>query len=176
MVRISLAWVVTIAILPGMISCSPNHSTEPYHNNTPGGVNSPVMIEAGNPFIIDMDTCPRPQTIPIHFKDSSEYELITPFWKRRLNLKPPQVNQAGFFITMPKFNNEEGLQAHSVFSSYQDRSGNLWFGTHGGGVTRYDGKSSVTFTGLGCNDVRVIVEDTIGNIWFGMGGMRRCKI
>src|SRR5215216_1679389 len=83
---------------------------------------------------------------------------------------PPRKNPANFFVTMPKFSNEQGLEAHSVFSSFQDRAGNIWFGTHGGGVTRFDGKSAVSFPGLGCNDVRAIVEDEEGNIWFGMGG------
>ena len=51
---------------------------------------------------------------------------------------------------------DKGLSVNAVSCSYQDRDGNFWFGTHGGGVTRYDGKHSVTLTateGLGNNAV-----------------------
>ena len=38
----------------------------------------------------------------------------------------------------------------------EDKSGNLWFGTWGGGVSKYDGKSFTTYSvaqGLSSNDV-----------------------
>jgi ligand-binding sensor domain-containing protein len=52
----------------------------------------------------------------------------------------------------------------------QDKSGNLWFGTLGEGVYRYDGKLFTQFTkqdGLNSNGVYSILEDKEGNIWFG---------
>ena len=52
----------------------------------------------------------------------------------------------------------------------EDNTGNLWFGTDGGGVSRYDGKSFSTFTtaqGLANNYVRSITKDKTGNLWFG---------
>ena len=55
----------------------------------------------------------------------------------------------------------------------EDKTGNLWFGTGGGGVSRYDGKSFTTFTtaqGLANNFVCSITEDKTGNLWFGTGG------
>ncbi|MEO7263297.1 MAG: two-component regulator propeller domain-containing protein [Ferruginibacter sp.] len=130
----------------------------------------PVIIKAGNPYIVNLDTCPTPQTIIVPIKDSMFFTMKTPYWERQLKMVPPKIHPADFFVTMPKFGNEQGLQAHSVLSSIQDKKGNLWFGTDGGGVTRFDGKSAVTFTGLGCNNVRAILEDREGNIWFGMGG------
>ena len=58
--------------------------------------------------------------------------------------------------------------------------GNLWFGTDGGGVSRYDGKSlpagQASFTnftteqGLANNTVLSITEDKRGNLWFGTQG------
>jgi ligand-binding sensor domain-containing protein len=56
---------------------------------------------------------------------------------------------------------------------FQDRSGNLWFGTNGDGVLRYDGKSLKSFsTGEGFVGlaVRGIAEDRDGNVWFATSG------
>ncbi|HYV90863.1 MAG TPA: two-component regulator propeller domain-containing protein [Chitinophagales bacterium] len=52
----------------------------------------------------------------------------------------------------------------------QDKAGNLWFGTTGEGVYRYDGKLFTQYTvkdGLSNNTVECILEDKSGNIWFG---------
>jgi ligand-binding sensor domain-containing protein len=52
----------------------------------------------------------------------------------------------------------------------EDKSGNLWFGTYGGGVSKYDGKSFTHFTekeGLSNNTVLSMLEDKSGNLWFG---------
>jgi ligand-binding sensor domain-containing protein len=58
----------------------------------------------------------------------------------------------------------------NVHCGLQDKAGNLWFGTTGDGVYRYDGKSFVHFTihdGLTNNTIYSILEDKKGNIWFG---------
>jgi hypothetical protein len=64
-----------------------------------------------------------------------------------------------------------------VRSIIEDRSGNLWFGTELGGVTRYDGVNWLTFTtadGLADNIVLSILEGRSGNLWFGTyGGVGR---
>tara|TARA_R110000782_G_scaffold54637_8_gene115479 strand:- start:15587 stop:16681 length:1095 start_codon:yes stop_codon:yes gene_type:complete len=52
---------------------------------------------------------------------------------------------------------------------FQDREGNLWFGTNGDGVCRFDGESLVFFTvdeGFGGYAVRGIVQDAAGKMWF----------
>ena len=58
----------------------------------------------------------------------------------------------------------------NVYCGLQDRIGNLWFGTTGDGVYRYDGKTFIQFTekdGLNSNTVWSIMEDKKGNIWIG---------
>ncbi|MSS73726.1 MAG: hypothetical protein EXS64_19895 [Candidatus Latescibacteria bacterium] len=67
----------------------------------------------------------------------------------------------------------DGLPVGYVRSILQDREGNLWFGTWGGGVSRFDGKTFTAFTtkdGLASNLVYSILQDREGNIWFGTWG------
>ncbi len=64
---------------------------------------------------------------------------------------------------------------------FQDRDGNIWFGTTSDGVCRYDpsaslrtgGRSLVYFTtadGLGNNWVSAMAQDAHGDMWFATGG------
>ncbi len=66
-----------------------------------------------------------------------------------------------------------GLKNTTIRSLAQDRSGNIWIGTNGGGISRYDGKYFTTFTtqeGLSNNIVLSILADHKGNLWFGTNG------
>lgn len=70
------------------------------------------------------------------------------------------------------FTTEGGLADNRVMCVYEDKAGNIWFGT-GGGVSRYDGKSFRNFTfkdGLSNNDITTIIEDKTGKFWFGTRG------
>ena len=67
----------------------------------------------------------------------------------------------------------DGLGGGIVVSILQDREGYLWFGTNGGGVSRYDGQKFITFTtkdGLANNWVNSIFQDREGSLWFGTNG------
>ncbi len=73
---------------------------------------------------------------------------------------------------------KEGLIHFHVLSCYEDKKGNLWFGTARGGLYLYDGRSFKLFTkkdGLADNTVVCFAEDNAGNIWFGTenGGASR---
>jgi len=57
-----------------------------------------------------------------------------------------------------------------VFSMVIDRAGAKWFGTWGGGASRFDGTTWKNFTvkdGLTGNIVYAIATDRDGNLWFG---------
>lgn len=57
-----------------------------------------------------------------------------------------------------------------VTCGLQDKEGNLWFGTWGGGAYRYDGESFTQFLvkdGLCNNRIRSILEDKNGDLWLG---------
>lgn len=58
-----------------------------------------------------------------------------------------------------------------LYCGYRDSKGNLWFGTRGRGVFRYDSTGFVQLTlsdGLASNDISAISEDQEGHIWFGV--------
>src|SRR5690349_21950278 len=57
-----------------------------------------------------------------------------------------------------------------VVEIFEDKKGNLWFGTMAKGAARFDGKTLTYFTkaeGLCDNTVVCIMEDREGNMWFG---------
>jgi ligand-binding sensor domain-containing protein len=57
-----------------------------------------------------------------------------------------------------------------VVEVFEDKKGNLWFGTMSKGAARFDGKTLTYFStkdGLCDNTVVSITEDREGNIWFG---------
>jgi ligand-binding sensor domain-containing protein/serine phosphatase RsbU (regulator of sigma subunit) len=82
-------------------------------------------------------------------------------------------NKKDLVKSFTNFTEKEGLSNNVVNAILEDKTGNLWFGTNGGGVCRYDGKSFTNFTekeGLSNNVVNAILEDKTGNLWFGTRG------
>lgn len=68
------------------------------------------------------------------------------------------------------YQQKQGLATSSVKYIFQDSYGFIWFATQGGGVSRFDGKSFITYSkqdGLVGNDVICITEDKNQNIWIG---------
>lgn len=64
---------------------------------------------------------------------------------------------------------EEGLSSSEILILYQDKNDNIWIGTNGGGVMKYDGEYLQQYTlknGVPGNNIRDIYEDSKGNIWF----------
>lgn len=71
----------------------------------------------------------------------------------------------------PKLKKTQGTkELRNVACGLQDKYGNIWFGTTGAGVYKFDGKLFTQFTmnnGLSSDCVWSILEDNTGNIWFG---------
>jgi ligand-binding sensor domain-containing protein len=73
----------------------------------------------------------------------------------------------------PKMIRTQGTNYTQVGCRFQDKAGNLWFGTLNEGVYRYDGKNFKNFTdkdGLVNNEVWFVLEDKNGNLWIGTRG------
>ena len=91
--------------------------------------------------------------------------------KGQIKTKKPVVEQLSFTSKKIKLKKTQGTNEHqNVHCSLPDQDGNLWFGTTGEGVYRYDGNVFTQFTekdGLSNNSVWSILEDKSGHIWFG---------
>lgn len=70
---------------------------------------------------------------------------------------------------MINYSLEQGLPQASVLCIYQDKVGNMWFGTQGG-VSKYNGNSFVNYdtrNGFADNHITAIMQDSKGRYWFG---------
>jgi ligand-binding sensor domain-containing protein/serine phosphatase RsbU (regulator of sigma subunit) len=105
--------------------------------------------------IPEVKLCKQPHPIkalPPRFKDASSY-----------NIQYIDVDQ--------------GLLASRLKSVIVDKKGNIWIGSNGSGVCKYDGESFLNYTinnGLSNNTILTIFEDSKGNIWFGTEGGGVC--
>jgi len=71
--------------------------------------------------------------------------------------------------TLTNISELDGLPNNAVSSILEDTSGNVWFGTVHGGISRFDGKDFTNFTQQGIvegEEIWCIHEGRSGNIWF----------
>ncbi|NUQ51750.1 MAG: hypothetical protein HUU19_03540 [Phycisphaerales bacterium] len=71
--------------------------------------------------------------------------------------------------TLKSISERDGLPNNAVSSILEDKSGNIWFGTVHGGISRFDGKDFTNFTQQGVvegKEIWCIHEGRSGNVWF----------
>ncbi len=132
------------------------------------------------PKVIFLSSRPNPNVVSVPHLPGGTYEYPIGDDTKTVNLLPPVTKEleqlapeaqgAGFFVT---YTTDNGLALDPVTCGFKDNLGNLWFGTAGGGVSRYDGKTFTNFTtaqGLTHNLVCSIIQDKDGNLWFGTAG------
>ena len=162
--------LITISII---FSCTQNTPDQPHTSIKKNTQKPPVTITGKAPVVILLDTCPSPRTIAIPQKTGDSYVIKSEDGSKTIQLLPPEIKSAGFFVSMQNFTTRNGLTHNAVTKGYIDKNGNLWFGTYGGGVSRYDGKSFTNYTnvqGLASNNIWSIFEDKGGNLWFRYDG------
>ncbi len=123
------------------------------------------------PKVVNLDTCPTPQVITVvnsRFVRGAESSTGAQAQDPATGVLKPAL----FSVNLTNYGAEQGLYS-LVNAIKRDKGGNFWFGTGGGGVIRFDGKTATTFTtaqGLASNNIRCIAEDKKGNFWFGSHG------
>lgn len=71
--------------------------------------------------------------------------------------------------TLTNISERDGLPNNAVGSILEDKSGNIWFGTIHGGISRFDGREFTNFTERGIvegEEIWCIHEGRSGNVWF----------
>ena len=152
--------------LPQVVSAEQPKVIPTYTNIHIAG--KPEIILAGTPRIITpgTDTFPLPKTIIINPDSLISVTAGIPEVVIAKDAYIKDNNPQNF----SSFSKLQGLRHDVIGCMLQDQSGNLWFGTSGGGVSKYDGKSFTNFTekeGLSNNFVFSILQDQSGNLWFG---------
>ena len=95
--------------------------------------------------------------------DSSGNVWIGTMREGALRVNPKTMQTTAFGIS-------DGFQSNGVQTMHCDRFGQMWFGTPGGFITRYNGEAFNTFSekdGLTDNFILSIAEDREGSIWCG---------
>lgn len=128
------------------------------------------------PEIILLEHLPAPKTVPVPDKQIS-IAINQKSGQYIMNLHPPKKIKASFSSVLQNYTTEQGLAQDVTSCVYADKKGNLWIGTHVGGVSKYDGHTFTNYTtahGLVDNRIKNITEDNVGNIWFAtMGGVSK---
>ncbi|MGQ0829822.1 MAG: two-component regulator propeller domain-containing protein [Bacteroidota bacterium] len=164
----SIIGIISIIAFSFFLSCSDNNKKN-LSEKKKTDLSPPKTISITNPIITNLDTCRAPRVVQVPTKAGGSYTINGKKESWEVKLLPPVTVPAGFLAKMKIYNTEEGLNISGISGGYKDRSGNLWFGSYGGGVSRYDGKTFTSFTttqGLGDNVVNSIIEDRKGNMWF----------
>jgi signal transduction histidine kinase/ligand-binding sensor domain-containing protein len=152
------------------------------------------LSDSLQPKTFELAKAPLPRTIPLPKADGSQFtyqdengdpvtlDLLAPKKQELLVLTDPfgaviKSSEGNSFLLgeggvsqFKTFTTDDGLALDGVNCAILDRRGHLWFGTNGGGVSRYDGNGFTNFStsqGLAGNTVRSIWEDSQGQIWIG---------
>ncbi len=144
------------------------------------------LSDSNKPKVVLLGNVPKPLITNVTIRNSIINPGVRTDGKKNIQRQPGQehflnkdtsnksivydAEGEGFFT---RYTTDQGLSLDQVYCSYKDKWGNLWFGTNGGGVSKYDGKNFITYTtanGLANNIVWCITQDHEGNLWFATDG------
>lgn len=124
---------------------------------------TPLTSAASPALIRPLGLAPFSPPVVVSIQDSSFLSGIPP-----ITLVKEMANKSQNPANFRSFGKLQGLKYPAILSVIEDKSGNLWFGTIGGGVYKYDGMYCTHYTekeGLSNNYVNRLLEDRQGNLW-----------
>ena len=105
-------------------------------------------------------------SITIGADQSTELSLTAPLPIGYSRAAGPGLMQNGWHV----LSSTDGLPGLQIFDIAQDASGDMWFGIHGGGISRYDGETFHSFTredGLLEAGTHALYIDRNDKLWIG---------
>lgn len=168
MVKSFLQFAICVLLL---LSCNPSSTEEGDDTISENLVitPSPKIIQIKKPLVTLLDTCPPAPTLDV--SSTPKVQILNYLGlKIPLKLGAPVTSNVMHFSWVTNYKVEQGLASNSISCAFKDKIGNIWFGTLGQGVSRFDGKNFTNFNvenGLTDNRVSSILEDNNGNIWIG---------
>jgi ligand-binding sensor domain-containing protein/signal transduction histidine kinase len=130
------------------------------------------LPDSAKPKVVLLKNVPKPVTVTpprrINVTTRARINSQSNPIKEQGSLAPKNsgLNGKANFTT---FSSDDGLASDNIYFGFKDKTGTLWFGTGGSGVSRYDGQSFTNFsdaTGLNPLSVTYIEEDKNGDLWF----------
>lgn len=147
-------------LLTGLLVCGSCASREPKQTNTKPAKSQQLVHDTGK------DSFAPPIVIPI---TSANRPIIKKAGKPTITIDSSNIG-APFFTN---YTTDQGLPINFITACIQDKEGNIWVGTGGGGLVKYNGKNFTTYTtaqGLSDDFIEAIMQDKAGNIWLGTIG------
>ncbi len=141
----------------------PRQSLYANMNVKPAGEPIQLTIRGLKKILLGSDTFSMPEVVPA-------VPVVVPAKQPKPVNSLPWRMKDGASYNIQYLDVDQGMNSSYIWDIFEDKAGNFWFASDGGGVSRYDGKSFLHYTedeGLVSNYVRKIIQDRNGNLWFG---------
>lgn len=112
-------------------------------------------------------TTPGKDGVPLPQTQAVSGRIVKARHPKPVNALPP-TSKDNAVINIQYLDQDKGLSASTILTIEEDKVGNLWFGTAGGGLSRYDGSRFFQYTeeeGLASMQVFDILKDRQGSLW-----------
>lgn len=169
--------LLTLSLL--CISCNKIENEGKTTNNLPKEAASPKINDFlpketfPPPQVINLSDRPEPFKIKIPTELGGSYLIKNNHEQLKIDLIPPTPLSPPIVYPMQNFTTADGLPIDTFWGGIFDKKGNLWIGTDGAGVIKYDGETFTNYsTASGIPHITVwrVLEDKQGNLWFATDG------
>ena len=119
------------------------------------------------------------ETITIKGAENTNFRYIIADNKNNLWFATPKGVYKYDQYSYKFYNEKNGLSGNSIYCELEDREGNIWFGIHGFGASKYAGDAFTSYStkdSLPGDNINSIFQDSKKNMWLGIKGFGVSKI